>query len=112
MEPKGHELHRWLFHNKEGLEIKFPQRSMPFAVFKKDAVWGGSCEIGGTICRIRIRHNSEGEKGRRLEIWFPHKELDEAVPFSKSTLVGYMEIRGCYQKGSGKCFFRRIRDEQ
>ena len=81
---------------------------MPFTVFKRDAVWGGSCEIGGTICRIRIRHNSEGEKGRRLEVWFPHKELEEVIPLDKSTLVGYMEIQGSFQKSNGKCVFRRI----
>lgn len=108
MKLKGHEFHRWLFHNKDGQEISFSQKHMPFSVFKKDAVWGGSCEIGGTICRIRIRHNSEGEKGRRLEIWFPHKELDVVVPLEQSTLVGYMEIRGSFQKGNGKCVFRRI----
>lgn len=108
MKLRGHELHRWLFQDKDGKEIKFPQKSMPFAVFKKNAVWGGSCEIGGTICRIRIRHNSEGEKGRRLEVWFPHNELGEDIPFDKSTLVGYMEILGSFQKGDGKCLFRRI----
>lgn len=109
-ELKGHELHRWLFHNKDGQTIVFPQKSMPFAVFKKDAIWGGICEIGGIKCRIRIRHNSEGEKGKRLEVWFPHEELEEVVPQDKSTLVGYMAIIGSFQKGNGKCVFRRILD--
>lgn len=108
MNLKGHELHRWLFHNKEGQEIAFSQKSMPVAVFKKDAVWGGTCEIGGIRCRIRIRHNSGGEKGKRLEVWFPHEELDEVISLDKSTLVGYMEIQGSFQKGNGKCVFRRI----
>ena len=108
MRLRGHELHRWLFCNKDGQEMSFPQKSMPFAVFKKDAEWGGSCEIGGTKCRIRIRHNSDGEKGRRLEVWFPHKDLEEAIPLDESTLVGYMEIQGSFQKSNGKCVFRRI----
>ena len=108
MKLKGYELHRWLFQDKDGKEIKFPQKSMPFAVFKKHAVWGGSCEIGYCKCRIRIRHNNDGEKGKRLEVWFPHKELDEFVPWDKSTLVGYMEIQGSFQRGNGKCVFRRI----
>lgn len=107
MKLKGHEIHRWLFCNKDGQDISFSQKRMPFAVFGENAVWGGSCEIGGMKCRIRIRHNSAGEKGRRLEIWFPHEELDVEVPFEKSTLVGYMEIRGSFQKGTGKCIFRR-----
>ena len=108
MKLTGHELHRWLFHDKDGKEIKFPQKSMPFAVFKKDAVWGGSCDIGDCKCRIRIRHNSGGEKGKRLEVWFPHEELDKVVPFEKSTLVGHIEIRGNFREGTGKCVFRRI----
>ena len=81
---------------------------MPFAVFKKNAVWGGTCDIGDCHCRIRLRHNSEGEKGRRLEVWFRHSELDEVLPFEKSTLVGYVEIQGSFQKGNRKCVFRRI----
>ena len=96
------EQHRWLFCNKDGQEITFSQKSMPFAVFRDNAVWGVSCEIGGTKCRIRIRHNSEGAKGRRLEIWFPHEELSQIVSFDKSTLVGYIEIYGSFQKGKGE----------
>ena len=77
-------------------------------MFKQNAVWGGSCEIGDTKCRIRIRHNSGGEKGKRLEVWFPHEVFDVVVPFDKSTLVGFIEIQGSFQKGNGKCLFRRI----
>lgn len=105
---RGHELHRWLFCNKDGQEMSFPQKSMPFAVFKKDAEWGGSCEIGGTKCRIRIRHNSDGEKGKRLEVWFPHEESGVVVSYEKATQVGYVEIHGSFQKGTGKCVFRRV----
>ena len=104
---KGHELHRWLFCDKDGEEMSFSQKSMPFAVFRDNAIWGGSCDIGAAKCRIRIRHNSNGEKGKRLEVWFPHKDLDEVVPFEKSTLVGYMAIRGSFQNGTGKCIFKR-----
>ena len=107
-ELKGHELHRWLFHNKNGQTIVFPQKSMPFAVFKKDAVWGGTCEVGGIKCRIRIRHNDEGEKGKRLEVWFPHEELGRELSFEEATLVGYIEIRGSFREGTGKCVFRWI----
>ena len=110
MKLKGHEFHRWLFLDKGGKEIKFPQKSMPFAVFKKDAVWGGSCDIGDCRCRIRIRHNSIGQKGRRLEIWFPHEELDEVIPFERATLVGFVEIQGSFQKGTGKCLFRQLEE--
>ena len=105
---KGHKLHRWLFHNKAGQAIAFMQKQMPFAVFKKDAVWGGICEIGGIRCRRRIRHNDEGEKGKRLEVWFPHAELGRELSFEEATLVGHMAIEGSFQKGTGKCIFRKI----
>jgi hypothetical protein len=102
------EMHRWCFEKRDGKEMRFSQKSMPFAVFRENAVWGGVCEIGDIKCRIRIRHNSEGEKGKRLEVWFPDQELGKEVPFEESTLVGYMLIQGSFQKGNGKCVFRRI----
>ena len=105
MTKERSEMHHWLFSRREGHEITFSQKNMPFKVFKPNAVWGGSCEIGTIKCRIRIRHNSDGEKGKRLEIWFPHEELGKEVPFEESTLVGYMKIKGSWQKGTGKCFF-------
>lgn len=105
------EFHRWLFADKDGKEIKFPQRGMPYAAFKENAVWGGPCTIGDTKCRIRIRHNSEGEKGRRLEIWFPDRELGVEVPFEHSTHVGYVKISGSFQKGTGKCFFEPVEED-
>ena len=110
MDDIRHRFHRWLFHNKDGQEIVFSQKNMPFAIFKPNAVWGGSCEIGGIKCRIRIRHNMEGEKGKRIEVWFPHKELNKEMSFEDSTLVGYMEIQGSWQKKTGKCIFRRVED--
>lgn len=105
------EFHKWLFQNKDWQTIKFSGHTMPFAVFKDDAVWGGSCEIGDVKCNIRIRHNMDGEKGKRLEVWFPNEELGREVPVEESTLVGYMSIQGSFKDGTGKCVFRRWRDE-
>ena len=107
---KGSELHRWLFHDKDGKEIKFHQKNMPFVVFKPNATWGGSCEIGAIDCCVRIRHNSDGEKGKRLEIWFPYRDNSDSVPIEKATLVGYMAIQGSFQKKTGKCIFRQYRE--
>lgn len=105
-------FHRWLFHNKDGKTINFTQKSMPFAVFKPNAVWGGVCELGEVKCRLRIRHNMEGERGKRLEVWFPHIELGEVLPFEKSTLVGYMKISGNWRDGTGRCFFEPYKEEE
>lgn len=109
---KRDELHRWLFARKEGKEMTFSARSMPFAVFKPNAVWGGVCDLGEVKCRLRIRHNMEGKNGMRLEVWFPHIELGEVVPFEKSTLVGYMKIKGNWREGTGHCFFEPFKEEE
>lgn len=103
-------LHRWLFADKNGKEMKFSQKTMPFAVFKHNAVWGGVCTIGDIKCRIKIWHNSEGEKGKRLEVRFPHEELGKVVPIDKTTLVGYIGIQGSFQKGTGTCVFQTIKE--
>ena len=105
-------LHRWLFSDKSGKTFRFSQRHMPFAVFKTNAVWGGTCEIGDAKCRIRIRHNNDGEKGKRLEVWFPHEELGKVIPYEKSTLVGYMKIKGNWREGTGECYFEPYKKEK
>ena len=105
-----HKLHRWLFKGKSGKEIRFSAPHMPFSVFMPNAVWGGSCTIGEAICCIRIRHNSSGEKGRRLEVWFPHKEYREEVPYAEATLVGYVKIRGNWKEKTAHCYFQHIEE--
>ena len=109
---KRDDLHRWLFARKGGKEIKFRTKKMPFKVFEPDAVWGGSCELGDTPCRIRVKHNMSGEKGKRLEVWFPHSELDEEVPWERSTLVGYMQVVGNFRQGTGRCIFEPVAIEE
>ena len=104
-------FNRWLFSMRDGHEITFSQKSMPYAVFADNAIWGGSCHIGDIKCRIRIRHNSNGEKGKRLEVWFPDFVLDKKVPLEESTLVGYIAIKGNFRDGTGKCIFRLLKGE-
>ena len=107
------DVHRhWLFANKDGKEIKFSQRTMPFAVFKPNAKWGGVCIIGDVKCRIRILHNQEGEKGKRLEVWFPDRELGREVPLEGTTIVGHIEIRGNWREKTGRCIFRAYRKDE
>lgn len=107
----GSDLHRWLFRPKDGQKIEFTQRNMPFAVFKPHALWGGTCLIGDIKCDVWIQHNDEGEKGKRLEIYFPHKLIGQTVPIEKTTHVGYMKIEGSWQKGTGKCFFEFLNEK-
>ena len=104
--------HRWLFEGKSGWEIRFTQKHMPFAVFKEDAEWGGICYIGDVKCKIRVKHNGNGEKGKRLEVWFPHRELGKEVPYEQSTLVGYMKIKGNWRDKTGRCLFEPYTEEQ
>lgn len=104
------ELHRWLFCRRGGHEITFSQKIMPFEIFKEDATWGGTCHIGDIKCQIRIRHNCSAPKGKRLEVRFPHKELDVVVPIEETTLVGYVKIQGNFRDGSGKCFFEPVEE--
>lgn len=104
------EFHKWLFSDKDGKVMRFSSHGMPFAVFKHGAEWGGSCEIGDVKCGIRILHNMDGEDGKRLEVWFPHKELGREVDFDEATLVGHMAIQGSFKEGNGKCVFRRLID--
>lgn len=110
MNKKRDDFHRWLFERKQGHEVKFTQKSMPFAVFKENAEWGGSCQVGDVKCRIRIRHNSSGEKGKRLEVWFPHSEYGKKVPYEESTLVGYIKISGNWRDGTGVCLFEPYKE--
>ena len=112
MKTKRDTWNRWLFERKRGHEIKFTQKSMPFSIFKDNAEWGGTCLIGEVKCCIRIRHNGCGEKGKRLEIWFPHSELGKKVPYEESTLVGYMRISGNFRLGTGRCLFEPYKEKR
>lgn len=114
------ERHRWLFADKDGKRISFTQEGMPFRILKDGARFGGVVYIGDTKCRIRILRNGKAPKGKRNEVHFPdaewRKEEDASgdglwtneVADCDSTLVGYMEIKGNWKTGEGKCVFHPV----
>lgn len=115
------ERHRWLFENHDGDRISFTQKGMPFRIMQPNAEFGGVVHIGDTKCRIRIVHRQDAEKGKRYEVRFPDVEwkrigTDEEgkqiwtneVPIEETTLVGYMEVKGNWRNGEGKCLFHPI----
>ena len=109
-------LHRWLFTNHDGQKITFTQKGMPFRILRPDAVFGGTVDIGGTKCRIRIIRKESAEKGKKNEVRFPDFEWRQneygnwtsKVTDEESTLVGYMEIKGNWKEGTGKCIFHAV----
>lgn len=103
------EWNRWVFSHMDGREMSFIMHGMPFKVMKDDATVGGPMYIGDCKCCIRIVHKQNNEKGKRYEVYFPHKELDEIVPQENTTLVGYMEIKGNWKKHEGKCIFHPVK---
>ena len=104
----------------EGHKITFMQEGMPFRILRDDARFGGVVHIGDTKCRIRIIRNQRAEKGKRNEVHFPdfewrREESDggdglwtNEVADCDSTLVGYMEIKGNWKTGEGKCVFHPV----
>ena len=114
------ERHRWLFADKDGQTIKFTQEGMPFRILKDDAHFGGVVHIGDTKCRIRIIRNQRADKGKRNEVRFPDAEWKlepdkdgtlrwtDKLKTEETTLVGYMEIKGNWKNGEGKCIFHPV----
>ena len=118
------ERHRWLFAKMDGRRITFEQKGMPFRVMRPNEVFRGVAFLDNNRCRIRIVHNQEAEKGKRYEVRFPDKEwklvgTDEEgkpiwtneVQLEETTLVGYMEIKGNWKAGEGRCSFHPIQDD-
>lgn len=114
------ERHIWLFAGKDGHTINFTQEGMPFRVMKPNAVFGGVVHINDTKCRIRIVHRQDAENGKRYEVRFPDAEWKlepdkdgtlrwtDKLTIEETTLVGYMEIKGNWKAGDGKCLFHPI----
>lgn len=93
----------------DGREITFTQRDMPFKAMRATyAEIGDTVHIGDCKCRVRVVRRKEAEKGKRYEIRFPDTELEKKMPMGKTTLVGYMEIKGNWKKHEGKCIFHPI----
>lgn len=116
---RGSELHKWLFSKMDGREMKFTQQGMPFKVLHSGARVGGTVTIGENPCKVWLVRRSEAEKGKRIEVRFPYKmyrrveEGDEEptsdlIPVEESTLVGYMEVRGNFKQGTGRCVFHPV----
>ena len=82
---------RWLFSGKDGQRVKFPSGEQFRLKEKEGTVFGGTVEIGGAVCRIRVVHRVNADSSK-LEVRFPDKEFGEKMKESETTLVGYLSI--------------------
>ena len=82
-------------------------------------------ESNNNKCRIRIVHRQDAEKGKRYEVRFPDEEWkaigvdaegktiwENKVSLEETTLVGYMEIKGNWRNGDGKCIFHPLKNSE